>query len=430
MGNYIGIGIGVALLVFLAFQFGLFLFSGVKRALHENTQRKLAHERLELQIRIAKAQLAEVEGARYAWTGYRKLVVFRKQAVCDGVFAFYLRAHDGRPLPPFKPGQFLTFRLNILGCAKPVVRCYSLSSSPTDTSHYRVTIKLEPPPPSNPTAPPGLASGFFCNKVREGYILDAKAPGGNFHLDQDKNSPVVLLAGGVGITPMLSMAHSIKERDSGREVWFIVGSRNGNEHIHREELAELAECANIHVRVCFSKPLETDVKGRDFDYEGRVSPELMKEILPSTNFEYYLCGNGAFMNSLHEALEVWGVPEENIHFEAFGPATVKRKAETVFIKQQTAMLTKEDADRPALKVTLNRGRTTHDWTDPRSNLLEFIREKGGQVESGCCAGSCGSCVVAIKSGEVDYLQEPDSPPESGTCLTCISIPKTDVVLDA
>ncbi|MFT5028218.1 MAG: hypothetical protein ACI9VS_000642, partial [Candidatus Binatia bacterium] len=92
MGNYIGIGFGVALLVFLAFQFGLFLVSGIKRTRHEASQRALAREQLELQIRIAKAQLAEIEGARFAWTGYRKLVVYRKQQVCDGVFAFYMRA--------------------------------------------------------------------------------------------------------------------------------------------------------------------------------------------------------------------------------------------------------------------------------------------------------------------------------------------------
>jgi ferredoxin-NADP reductase len=430
MGNYIGIGFGVALLVFLAFQFGLFLVSGIKRTRHEASQRALAREQLELQIRIAKAQLAEIEGARFTWTGYRKLVVYRKQQVCDGVFAFYMRAHDGRPLSPFQPGQFLTFRLNILGCAKPIVRCYSLSSSPADTSNYRVTIKFEPPPPKKPDAPPGLASGFFCNKVREGYILDAKAPAGKFFLDQDKMTPVVLLAGGVGITPMLSMAHAIKERDTGREVWFIVGVRSGQELIHSDELAALAEQPNMQVRICFSKPGESDEQGRDYHHEGRVTPDLMKEILPSKNFEFYLCGNGSFMNSLHEALEIWGVPEEKIHFEAFGPATVKRKAETNFVKKQTQMLTKQEAEKQAPKVTLNRSSTTHDWGGPTTSLLEFIQEKGGKVESGCCAGSCGSCVVAIKSGEIEYIQDPDSPPEEGTCLTCISIPKTDVVLDA
>ena len=153
-----------------------------------------------------------------------------------------------------------------------------------------------------------------------------------------------------------------------------------------------------------------------------IRDELLKELLPSNNFEYYLCGNGAFMKSISDGLEAWGVPEKDVYFEAFGPATVKKKtapstpAETVFLSK--------------LNVTFSRsGKTVH-WEPSAGNLLEFARSQGVRIDSGCCAGSCGSCLVAIKSGSVDYLKPPDAEPEQGACLTCICRPKADLILDA
>src|SRR5258706_12615403 len=142
-----------------------------------------------------------------------------------------------------------------------------------------------------------------------------------------KTNPVVLIAGGVGVTPMLAMANAIAASGLKREAWFFFGVRNVREHIHKAELEKLAaENENIHLHVCYSKPSANDVKGRDYQHEGRVSIELLKELLPSNNFEYYLCGNGAFMKSITDGLEVWGVPEADVHYEAFGPATVKKNA--------------------------------------------------------------------------------------------------------
>jgi len=179
---------------------------------------------------------------------------------------------------------------------------------------------------------------------------------------------------------------------------------------------------NIHVHICASRPNTDEVKGRDYQHEGRVSIELLKELLPSNNFEYYLCGNGAFMKSITDGLAAWGVPEKDVYFEAFGPATVKKKtaastpAETVFLSK--------------LEVTFSRTGKTVRWEQSAVNLLDFAREQNVRIDSGCCAGSCGSCLVAIKSGSVDYLKPPDAEPEAGACLACICRPKGNLVLDA
>ena len=96
----------------------------------------------------------------------------------------------------------------------------------------------------------------------------------------------MLIAGGVGITPLLSMATAIVASGSKREAWFFFGVRNRREHIHKAELEKLAaENDNLHLHVAYSKPGPDDVKSRDFQHEGRVSIELLKELLPSNNFE-------------------------------------------------------------------------------------------------------------------------------------------------
>jgi len=423
VGGRLGLTVGLLLAAALLIQALVEIGRGLLRLYSERAQLRVTLAKLRLQVQETKLRCQEVEQTRLVWNGYRKFSVAKKARECEDVWAFYLKPHDGKPLPPFKPGQYLTFQLDIPGRDKPLVRCYSISDGPHRADYYRVTIKKEKAPPDKPGLPPGAASSFFCDAVKEGDILSVKAPTGHFFLDMTKNNPIVLIAGGVGVTPMLSMVQAIAASGSKRETWFFFGVRNTQEHIHKAELEKLAaEHENIHLHVCYSRPGANEVQGRDYQHAGRVSIELLKELLPSNNFEYYLCGNGAFMKRISDGLEAWGVPEKEVHFEAFGPATVKKKAaqptstETVFLSR--------------LNVTFSRsGKTVH-WEPSAGNLLDFARAQGVRIDSGCCAGSCGSCLVAIKSGNVDYLKPPDAELEQGACLTCICRPKADLILDA
>jgi hypothetical protein len=422
-GGSLSFTVGLVLLGGLLAWLALEILRSLLRANADRIQNRVTLQKLRAQLHETKLRCREAEQAQTGWNGIRKFTVVKKVCECEDINAFYLKPHDGRPLPAFKPGQYLTFQLDLPGRDKPLIRCYSLSDSPHQKDYYRVTIKKEKAPPDKPELPPGAGSGFFSDVVKEGDILNVKAPTGHFFLDMTKMNPVVLIAGGVGITPMLCMANAIAASGSKREAWFFFGVRNQREHIHKLELEKLAaENDSIHLHVCYSKPSEKDVKGRDYHHEGRVGIELLKELLPSNNFEYYLCGNGAFMKSITDGLEVWGVPDKDVYFEAFGPATVKKKT--------AAPTTEETTHLAKINVTFGRSGKTVRWEPSAENILEFAISQGVKIDSGCCAGSCGSCVVAIKSGEVDYLKKPDASPEAGTCLTCVCRPKNDLVLDA
>jgi len=202
---------------------------------------------------------AGVEADVEAWQGFRFFKVVRKefedarQSICS----FYLEPADGmsRPLPSFRPGQFLTFRLDIPaqeGTTHQVVRCYSLSDAPGQ-SHYRISIKRVPPP-TGTDYPPGRSSAFFHDQVLPGSSLAVKAPSGHFHIDRS-NAPVALIAGGIGITPMMSMLNACIQEQPDREVWLFYGVRNSHEVIMNPHLDALAGAhPNFHLRLCELPP--------------------------------------------------------------------------------------------------------------------------------------------------------------------------------
>ncbi|MDD3450133.1 MAG: FAD/NAD(P)-binding oxidoreductase, partial [Gammaproteobacteria bacterium] len=271
-----------------------------------------------------------IPAAEPAWKGFREFTVQRREYedVNRTVCSFYLAPVDGKPLPPFRPGQFLTFRLSI-GNQEPgepatVIRCYSLSDAP-GTDHYRVSIKRVPAPTDHPGVPPGLSSGFFHDRVHEGSRLLVRAPSGHFHLQEDEPLPIVLIGGGIGITPMLSILEYVLEHGGRREVWLYYGVRNGNEHIMKERLRGLAgKHAGFHLHVCYSAPREDDVEGVDYQHHGRIDIALLRNTLRLMRHQFYVCGPRPLMESLVPALEAWGVDNGDIHYESFGHAALPK----------------------------------------------------------------------------------------------------------
>ena len=362
-----------------------------------------------------------------SWQGFRKFRVDKKEMEGGGICSFYLKPHDDRPLPFFEPGQYLTFKLDIPGQKKSTIRCYSLSDQPLD-NYYRVSIKHQLPPRDNPDAPPGLGSSFFHEQIHEQDIIDVKAPSGHFFLDVTKPHPIVLIGGGIGLTPVLSMLKEVIKRDWRSEIWFFYGISNGSEHIMKEHLKELGSMRdNIKLFVCYSRPGKKDVKGDDYDIEGRVGVDLFKELLPSNNYDYYFCGPPGMMNSLFEGLREWGVPEDRIHYEAFGPATVKKKKEADDSGSNDANKTEAGS---GFTVKFSKSDKSAEWTSDSGSILDFAEEHDVDIEFGCRAGNCGTCITAVIEGEIDYLSEPGEKPEAGSCLSCVAIPKGNIVIDA
>ncbi|HJV84225.1 MAG TPA: 2Fe-2S iron-sulfur cluster-binding protein [Noviherbaspirillum sp.] len=367
---------------------------------------------------------SEVPGS---WSGYREFRVQRKefedrnQSICS----FYCVPVDGQALPPFKPGQFLTFRLNVHTGrdAKSIVRCYSLSHAP-DPGYYRVTIKRMGPPHGKPELPPGVSSNYFHDQVEVGTVLTVKAPSGHFYLRDVDQSPVVLIGGGIGITPMLSMLETTLSLTPGREVWLFYGIRNGREHIMKAKLCDLAQRhPNFHLHVCYSRPEPEDIPGRDFQHASHVNIGLLRQTLNLRPYHFYICGPRQMMESLVPALADWGVDPDCIHYEAFGPSTVPKL---------TKASKEPPAPRPAAaalpKVRFAASAIERQWDTRADSLLEFAEDLGLSVPSGCRAGSCGSCQTKIVSGEVETSKEPDFDVTTGCCLLCISKPKSDLVL--
>ena len=390
------------------------------RARRERAEIDLFRDRARELLRAAEAAR---EKSELSWTGFRKFEVADKVPEAEGICSFYLRPHDGKPIPPFEPGQYLTFQLRIPDQKKPTVRCYSLSDAPTKRDYYRVTIKKLPPPPDKPDAPPGLSSSYFHDGLQTGDILDVRAPNGHFYLDRTKDTPVVLIGGGVGLTPMVSMLNTIHDSGSDREVWFFYGVRHGGEHALKEHLYQVQrDSPNIRVVVCYSEPREQDREGVDYDHAGHVSVDLMKQLLGAPNYEFYICGPPPMMRIITEGLEGWGVPESAINYEAFGPATVKKKAPAA---EEAAGEATE-----GIEVTFARANKSATWTPDVGSLLDLAEANDVAIDFGCRAGNCGTCLTALKEGDVSYLSEPGVPPEKGSCLSCIAVPKGKVVLDA
>jgi hypothetical protein len=418
--------LGVVAVALVAVRLGILTVSSFRRVAHQGEYDQLALDLL--RERIAETAKRREEQT-LAWNGYRKFVIEQKVEEAKGICSFYLVPHDRKSLPTFKPGQYLTFRLNVPGREKPLVRCYSLSECPR-SDQYRVTIKRVDAPPDSPNAPPGLVSNYFHEQLREGDILDIQAPRGHFFLETEQERPCVLIAGGVGVTPLLSMIRATTEARTGREILFFYGVRDGAEHAFREQLGQLVEQhANIRMVVAYSQPTGDDQQreGQDFHHIGRVDIDLIKSYLQSTNYEFYICGPPAMMETVNKQLLKWGVAKQDIKTEAFGPATVSK----AFSKsKQPAAASTRSAAASACSITFAKSGKKCAWSATAENLLDLALANGVQIESGCRAGNCGTCAIAIKSGQVSYLTEHGAALEQGTCLTCIAAPEGDVVLDA
>jgi hypothetical protein len=366
-----------------------------------------------------------------AWAGWRE---FRVQArayedAAQSQCSFYLEPVDGAPLPNFKPGQFLTFSLDVLdessdtpGGTRAVTRCYSLSDRP-DQGRYRVTIKRVPSPADCPGLPPGISSNHFHDRVQAGAVLKAKAPSGHFYIDPDATVPAVLVAGGIGITPMMSMLRWCLTEQPGRRVHLVYGLRNGAEHAFKALLQEMAAShPNFVLTVAYSRPGPDDLLGTDYQHAGHVDVDLLKCTLPHGRHQFYVCGPPAMMQTLVPALAEWGVPREDLHFEAFGPASVKLPGAHTDAEAE--------ASSAPVEVRFNRSGRTLVWEGRDANLLEFAERHGVAVESGCRSGGCGSCETRLSSGIVQYASPPDHDIAQGRCLLCVGRPSSALVLEA
>lgn len=271
-------------------------------------------------ISIEAEMYAEAEAAEGGWKDFRRFVVERKQVESDVITSFYLVPEDGGAISSFEPGQYVTVKVNIPGQPNTMNRQYSLSCEP-GKSYYRISVKRED---GGADHPDGAVSTYLHETVKAGDVLELSAPAGEFVLDLQDTRSVVLLSGGVGLTPMVSMLNTLAAAQDGgeRSVTFLHSVLNGNVHALREEV--LAAATRIgqaaKVRFVYEQPTEADRAAGAFDREGRIDAAYLAAEAPKDDAVYYICGPVPFMKAMVQSLKANGVADDHIRYEFFGPA--------------------------------------------------------------------------------------------------------------
>lgn len=373
--------------------------------------------------------MVAVRDAEAAWEGLRRFRVAARvlEDPSGSQCSFHLVPVDGLPLPAFKPGQFLTLVVPmpvepVEGVAdlapERLTRCYSLSDVPRPDS-YRITVKRAIAPRSSPEAAVGRVSTFLHAHAAVGTTLEVRAPSGQFVIDADSTRPLVLVAGGIGITPLLSMLTWSLAAYPDRPITLFYGVRSSADHAFSSVLANLvAAHSTFDLHVVYSEPGSADVQGRDYRHRGVITLALIASHVSDTRVPYFICGPPAMMAVIVPGLEAAGVAAADIHFEAFGPASIRRETPVTLAAASPFDVRFRDTGR------------TIPWDVTMHTLLDFAESNGITIAAGCRSGSCGTCETRIVEGSVTYSQAPSYTVTNGFCLPCVGVPASALVLDA
>jgi ferredoxin-NADP reductase/MOSC domain-containing protein YiiM len=353
-----------------------------------------------------------------AWSGYRDLRVSAVMIECKDVRSFVLETVDQRPLPPGEPGQFVTVKLRPPGELNPVLRSYSLSG-PQGIGTYRISVKRAGGPGSN----------FLHDEVKVDDTLAVSAPRGSFTLDRGMG-PVVFLSAGIGVTPVLSMLHSLASEPSHqrREVWWLYGARNREEHPFSSEARSILESLpNCHSLIGYSQPEGRDRIGVDYDFHGRLGLSSLKQLNVPKEANFYLCGPARFLAELTASLVSYGVLENLIHSEVFGAGS----SVTPGIAHAQAGSPHPPLGDPGKgpTVAFTRSGLSVPWNNKFKSLLELAEACNVPVKWSCRAGVCHMCECGLVDGNLLYSPDPLDPPALGNALICCSTPIEAIALD-
>ena len=324
--------------------------------------------------------------------------------------SFHLQPDDGAGLLPHLAGQHLPIRLRMPGADRPCIRTYTLSVAPSD-GMYRISVKRE-----------GLVSQHLHDRVRVGDMIEARAPNGDFTVDPHQKRPAVLLAGGVGITPMLAMLrHIVYEglRKRGiRPTILFHAARSKADRPFDRELAELVSAAQGAVQVIrVLSDGENAEEGADYDATGRINMALLTRFLPFNDYDFYLCGPSLFTQTLYDGLRGYNIVDDRIHAEAFGPSSLVRTSEITV----AAPPRRPPSSKPVPVAFMNSLKEAR-WTPESGTLLELAESRGLDPEFSCRVGSCGTCRTKLLAGAVTYVKEPSAPIAEDEVLICCAVP--------
>jgi hypothetical protein len=338
------------------------------------------------------------------WRPFRIARIVDESSV---IRSLYLEPMDSAGLTPHAAGQHLPIRL-----AGPdgtaIVRTYTLSSAASDNV-YRLSIKRD-----------GKASRLM-HQLSVGDPIEARSPAGSFTIDAQARHPAILLAAGVGVTPMVAMLrHLVYEGRRTRylrQAWLLYSARTKAERAFDEELTALAVSTGGGVAVTRALSDTSSAGPEDFEIAGRLSADLLKGAGALHLFDYYVCGPAGFTQDMYDGLRALGVPDDRIFAEAFGPSALLRERDA---GRSVAPVLPRSTE-PVEVVFSSSGRRAR-WTPADGTLLEFAEQLGLDAPSSCRAGSCGTCRTGLLAGAVSYEPAPTTDVGEHEVLVCCARP--------
>jgi ferredoxin-NADP reductase len=312
----------------------------------------------------------------------------------------------------YRPGQFVTFLLNING--EDVERSYSMSSSPSRPHVLEITVKR---------VPGGLVSNWLCDNVKLGQLLTIKGPAGKFSCFTYPTSKMLFIGAGSGITPMMSMSRWIADTTADVDVKFLASFKSPQDIIFRKEL-ELISARHNRFRVAVTL---TSTWGRTESWTGltgRVNSALIRMLVPDLDERHvFLCGPEPFAAEVKKSLQEFNFNFANFHAESFGTGRV---AQGVKGNAKSLQLSE-----PRHRVRFTKSDISVE-TDEKVTLLELAEAHGIEIEYACRSGSCGACEVKF-SGKLSEKADFETTPqckESGLAFACCSVALADLEVDA
>ena len=256
---------------------------------------------------------AQMEGG---WSGWRTFDCVNRVEECPGVVSFYFMPADGGQVPDYKAGEYVTLRVYVPGLQVLQPRQYTLSQA-KGSGMLRITVKAIR---AKDGAPAGVVSNQLVNTLNVGNQVELTAPTGTFVIDDVKDDhPLVLIAAGIGITPMVAMLEELSTENPLRSVHFLYSTQNKAAYPLRDTVdAVMKGLPRGAKAVFFTKPGPDDHLGQDFDASGRITPASIRNFCQDPDADFYICGPASFMQDITAALRQIGVIEPRIHTESFG----------------------------------------------------------------------------------------------------------------
>ena len=268
----------------------------------------------DLMIGVEKGMYQKLTSEPGGWTGWRPFRVGRKEKESSEITSFYLYPADKGKVIPHLPGQFISLKLFLPELDLNQARQYSISSAPSE-DFYRISVKREFGKDPNTN---GMISNHLHDFVHDGDILELTAPAGNFTLAEKGKNPLVLISGGVGVTPLISMFQSALENNPERPITWIHGCRNQEVHAFGDKILELkTRDTKIEQFVFYDQITKNDAEIGVIEGPVNLKKIPVLEIEPETQF--YICGPAGFIKKQCQDLIEIGIDPATVFFEEFGP---------------------------------------------------------------------------------------------------------------